>query len=282
MNDQANTQDLSSLESRLAAVRGDLTAAAATATKRRVVSLVVLLIIIIAMIIYLSVIFGKLKKELTLESLAYIAETKLDTIIADQSQKLIADAKAYAPEAGEMLKERAMDAPAQLAQELRKRAKAELQNQIATVEPQIIDALKQLIDKAYQDAGAEDGKPLTQAEFDEFLRKVADMAIRETMHAIYEARELYLSGGDLGVGATDIIDYMNFLASEPTQLDLRQQHHRKIITQTLSVLEKFQKEKAQAPAGGGGPGIAGGGPPPDDNPRGPGVAGGESAIDKDK
>lgn len=249
MNDQANTQDLSSLESRLAAVRRDLVAAAATATKRRVVSLIVLLIIIIAMIIYLSIIFGMLKRDLTLDSLAMIAETKLDAIIDDQSQKLIADAKAYAPEAAEMLKERAMSAPAQLAQELRTRAKDELSKQIAVVEPQIIDALKELIDRAYNEAGAADGKPMTQEQFDDFLRTVAQLTVDETLAAINEARKLYLTGGDLGVGASNILDYLNLLASEPTKLDTRGQHHRKIVTQTLAVLEKYQQEKATGAQG---------------------------------
>ena len=253
------------MESRLAAVRRDLNAAAATATKRRVISLVVLLVLIIFMIIYLSVIFSKLKSELTLDSLAYIAEAKLDAVIEDQSQKFIADAKAYAPEAAAMMKERALSAPAQLAQELRARAKEGLSEQVAIVEPQIVDALKELIDKAYIKAGGDDGTPMTQEEFDNFLRTVAQLTVSETMRAIYQARDLYLTGGDLGVGASKIIDHMDMLASDPTKLDTRGKHHRKIVTQTLAVLEKYQMDKAAEPAAGavgGGPGIAGGGAPP--------------------
>ena len=250
------------MESRLASVRRDLNAAAASATKRRVVSLVVLLIIIIVMIIYLSVILGKLKKELTLDTLATIAETKLDAVIDNQSQKLIADAKAYAPEAAAMLKERALGAPAQLAQELRIRAKDGLSEQITEVEPQIIDALKELINKAYIQAGSADGEPMTQEQFDNFLRTVAQLTVNETVRAIYDARKLYLDGGDMGVGATKLLDYFDFLASDPTQLDTRQQHHRKIVTQTLAVLEKYQKEAAAAEVltpSPDAPGIAAGG-----------------------
>ena len=242
MNDQASKPDLSSLESRLAGVQRDLAAAAAGAAKRRVVSLVVLVIIVVAMIIYLSVITSMVKKEATIENLAYIVEAKLDAVIDDQSRNLIQMAKDKAPELAKELETRALAAPAQITQQLRTMAKDGIKEQIDAVEPQLISALKEMIEKVYAEASGEDGKRMTEDEWQAFLKDVGEITIKRTKEAIAEARRLYLTGGDLGTGAGQFLNYMELLAGDEANLTERQKHHARLFTRTLEVLEKYQTE----------------------------------------
>ena len=126
---------------------------------------------------------------------------------------------------------------------------ASIKEQIDAVEPQLISALKEMIEKVYAEASGEDGKRMTEDEWQAFLKDVGEITIKRTKEAIAEARRLYLTGGDLGTGAGQFLNYMELLAGDEANLTERQKHHARLFTRTLEVLEKYQTE-AEAGASG--------------------------------
>lgn len=245
MSDQNNTQDLSALESRLTALQTDMNAALSGATRRRTISMVVAIIAVVAVFIYMSIILNRLGiliKETSIDALADLAEQRLRAEVDTQSADLIREALAYAPQAADQLEERIMSAPGELTEQLRQMAKKELTNRIQEVEPQIIDALKQVLDDALAKAGKDQ---ITDAEFQDILAKVAT-AIADSGHqAIDELRVLYHTGGESPPGADDIMAYFDLLA-EGKDLTARQVHHRAVVLQTLAVMAKYQQESGSA------------------------------------
>ena len=248
MTEQGNTQDLSALEGRLAALRTDMDAALSGANRRRTMSLVVAIIAIVVAFVYMTYISSQLTQVIQLTSinkLADTAEDRLTAIIDDRSQELTQKALAYAPKAADQLEEQIMNAPGDLSDRLRTLAKDQLTARVRQIEPQIVEALKGVLDDALTNAG---GKKLTEEEFQAMLRQVSRKIAGSGWQAIAELREVYHTGGEAPPGADDFLAYFNLLA-ENKGLTARQVHHRAVVLHTLAVLAMYHQQAGGAVSG---------------------------------
>jgi len=244
MSEQENATDLSSLDSRVAALRTDMDAAVGAATKKRKVSIVMAIVAVLVVILYMTFIrnqFDKLFAATTINKLADIGDTWLNDTIDSKSAKLIAKAKSYAPELAVKLETQVMGAPEDLSKRFRAMVKDQLEAKVKEVEPQLIEKLKEVLAEAQAKGGT--GGTVSQAELNDILKRVSEEIIKSGTDAIAQMRKLYHDGGDSNTpGADQIIGHLNYLVKNQG-LSEREKHQRKIFRQTLAVVAKYHQER---------------------------------------